>query len=190
MSIMSLAGSSIFCVATVVISLAAIAFPCPAIAAEEEDAGGGSTVGVPKDNPVFTIMMPEGWRTANALSGLDPEIWSKDNGVNVSFKKLGELDEAGTKTKIKGDANSIAMSETNQKVTFEAGAWDTQIAGNKAYRIAQTYTSGGTDPYAWEEYAFSLDGKTYYGVQFRGPEQPMKAAADIITKMLASIKAK
>lgn len=173
------------------VALSLPAFPASSFAAEDEEEGGGSTVDVPKEKPVFSIMLPEGWTAKKPIAGIEPEIWSPETGaiITVKFERLGELDEKSAPNRLKTDAGYEAMGYTDAKITAEPGEWDKEIAGHKAFHVAQTYKDLG-DQIIAEEYAFSVDGKIYYGIKFRAPEGKMKESEEIVEKMLASIKAK
>jgi hypothetical protein len=154
-----------------------------------EDEEEGKAVSVPKDDPVFTVTVPADWRDQDAPSGMSPEIWSPDNGVNLSFRKLGELpDDNAAQTKITNEAKAHAVWESNVKIGNAAPG--EEIAGHKSYQVSETYMSSGTDPYMYQVNAFTIDGKTYYAAMFRGPEEKIKAASETIAHLLASIKAK
>ena len=152
-------------------------------------AAEGTSVGVPKAQPVFNVDLPEGWRAKDALTGISPELWSKDNGISVSFEKAGTLagDEPG-KARVDNEAKMAAMGEKDIKCTQPAAVAGEEVAGHKTYQTAYTY-GAGEDASMIQVDAFSVDGKDYYLARFRGPKAKMEAGAEVIAGVLESIAA-
>ncbi len=148
-----------------------------------------TAVGVPKGSPVFNVEMPDGWKAKDALTGISPELWSADNGINVSFQKVGAFadDEAG-KTRVDNEAKMTALGAKDIKCTEPPAVAAAEVAGNKSYQTTYTYGTGD-EAYMVQVNAFSLDGKEYYLAQFRGPVAKVQAGSASIAGLLESIAA-
>ena len=166
-----------------IIALAAIALPCTAFAADEVD--GGKTIGIPEDKPVLTVMLPEGWQTKKPMAGLAPQLTSGEDGVTIQFYKEDLYNNLYKGDEVPKESLKDQLRMMSDGKNTGPEEWDKQIAGNKVYHATSTSALG-----AWDMYAFTLDGKTWYRISAYGSEAKVTEAADTIVKVITSIKPK